>query len=208
MPELRRSTSRLIGEVASMRFVIDLAYPQVPPQAHPPVDDPASIRTAEGTLAVRLEEKRPDLELLIDREVGKYLGRDFAVEPIIMRTSSIEILVLVTTISYILRDYSGFLDNLARAVESTRRVLRDYITPLLRHPDYAPMQMMVRGEWYPGTGLEQVDSTSRVEAEPGSYAPANQPPPWRVDFTLALLFASFVVQLALLALVIVLVARH
>jgi len=194
----------LSGQLITAVFEIEIYYS---------FDRELTVNESEGASANKIPELSNDAavaHILQTRALDKLSAaaqehfetalRDDAVQvDVVVRTGgSVEILVAVSTVAAVIRNYNDIVQGVTEAVESTRRAFREIIRSLGVLRAFAG-RMELRSSWRPGRALAPLRAASaRRTSGSGPTLPSVVP----------LLLASSVVQVLLLvALIIVVVWR-
>jgi hypothetical protein len=166
------------------------------------------------TLEMLDRRYRENLQSDVAKGIRRIVGRDFDVDPLIIRPGSIEVLVIITTISAVLANYNEFMERLFKAAEHTRRVVRNAIAAVgaAQEGQYSVLSSVTTG-----SALESISEGLAAQSQPQSTGIASTllPAPaasGSVDsstriFLWAILAYSTLITIALLICIVVLIQR-
>jgi hypothetical protein len=91
----------------------------------------------------------------------KSLGREFDVDPVMVRRGSIEIIAVITAVAAVIRDYDEFVSKLEEAIARSRSAIRTVIEAIAD-----VKQLLLDVSWVPSAGLLAVQE--RLPSSPES----------------------------------------
>jgi len=166
----------LNGHVATMRFAVDygfdssLAQMQTTQETKTP--DEAIAKVLNGDMHQQIFEA-------VKFQVATALGPGFDVESLVIRAGSVEILAAIVAVAAFLRSYNDFAEQLSKAIENTRNVIRTILSVTSAIPR---VSFNVQGSWFPGNALtsarERITITPpvRPSASVGMSRTNSEPP--------------------------------
>ena len=192
----------LTGHVATMRFAVD--YGSDAGSTNVPATQETNT-TDEAIAKVLNREMHQQMLEAVKFQVAAALGPGFDVESLVIRSGSIEILVAIAAVAAVLRNYNDFVEQLNKAVENTRNIVR---TLLSVAPGVPRASFIVQGRWIPGTALTSArdQMTITAPAEPaapvGTSRASNERP---IDSSRLLLIWALVTTILLLGIIVAIV---
>jgi hypothetical protein len=157
--------------------------------------DPEAVTSTESLVRQRLSHDDGELHGQIRSIVQEELGPDFDVDPLAVRYGSVELLIVVSTVYKLIKNSNEVLENLEKAVERIRRLIAGLMARTVGPPTLTRARVDPTERFIAAAGPSDVMVSSQGVA--GSALIRSG----RMDATLALALANFVVLLALLVVV-------
>jgi hypothetical protein len=127
------------GELASVRIHIDL------------LPNGASDDRRFDESIFFFHERAPRVREVLESELRKGLGPGVTVDPLIVRSGSVEILAVLAAVALAIKSYAEFVENVDKAVELTRRHVSQLTGDLPN--TYSYQDARVSATWVPGPAL-------------------------------------------------------